>query len=77
MDVTVTPNSGGKAWMLTDLLGRNMGSVKISKFGLFIIDPAGHAVETMAPLGSKSYDTLDATLAAIEEHTRGVCRHAT
>jgi len=44
--------------------------------GTFVIQPAGHAAETMAALTSKSFKSLDAALAAVEEHTRGVCRHA-
>lgn len=75
MDVTVKATSID-AWSLTDLLGRDMGCVK--KAGaVFKIQPAGHAVETMADLALRSYPSLDLALAAIEEHTRGVCRRVT
>jgi hypothetical protein len=72
MDVMVTA-AGNDAWTMTDLLGREMGSVK-QKGDIFTIRPSGNAVKTMAALTSKSYKSLDAALAAIEEHTRGVCR---
>src|SRR4051812_46908800 len=53
-----------------------MGYVREIDAGIFKIQPEGHAVQTMALLISKSYSSLDEALAAIEEHTRGVCRHA-
>ena len=76
MDVTVTAEPDGETRMLTDLLGRDMGRVEKLGVNIFMIRTAGHAVETMVALTSKSYTSLDAALAAIEEHTRGVCRHA-
>ena len=76
MDVIVTADLDGKVWMMTDLLGRDMGHVRESKLGRFVIEPAGQAVKTMMALKSESYPSLDAALAAIEVHTRGVCRLA-
>ncbi len=76
MDVTVTPTPAEKAWTLTDLLGRDMGCVEKTEFNTFMIRPAGHAIETLAGLVSQSYASLDAALAAIEEHTRSACRRA-
>jgi hypothetical protein len=76
VDVTVTATPDKTAWTLTDLLGRDMGSVREAGPGIFKIQPEGHAIETMAALVSKSYASLDDALAAIEEHTRGVCRRA-
>ena len=72
MDVIVTA-AGNDAWTMTDLLGRDMGIVK-QNGDIFTIRPSGNAVKTMAALTSKSYKSLDVALAAIEEHTRGVCR---
>jgi len=76
VDITVTATADEKAWTLTDLLGRDMGCVREVGASIFKIQPEGHAVETMAALVSKSYASLDEALAAIEEHTRGVCRRA-
>jgi hypothetical protein len=76
VDVTVTATPDNTAWTLTDLLGRDMGCVREVGAGIFKIQPEGRAVETMAALVSKSYASLDEALAAIEEHTRGVCRRA-
>ena len=72
MDVMVT-GGGSDAWIMTDLLGRDLGSVK-QNGDIFTIRPSGNAVKTMAALTSKSYKSLDVALAAIEEHTRSVCR---
>jgi hypothetical protein len=74
MDVTVTANAEKGEWPLTDLLGRNMGCVAETEPGVFRIKPQGQAVATMAALTSKTFASLDVALAAIEEHTRGVCR---
>ena len=76
MDVTVTTMPDGKGWALTDLLGRDMGRIAETQPGVFMIQPAGNAIETMAAIVSPSYRSLDDALAAIEEHTRGVCRRA-
>ncbi len=74
MDVTVTASAKPGERALTDLLGRNMGCVAETEAGIFRIQPKGQAVATLAALTSKTYTSLDIALAAIEEHTRGVCR---
>lgn len=74
MDVTVTTMPDGNSWGLTDLLGRDMGQVTRTPSGTFMIQPAGNATATLAAITSPSYASLDAALAAIETHTRGVCR---
>lgn len=74
MDVIVTLTEGGAAWELTDLLGRSMGFITAGPGDLFTIHPQGHAVETMAGMKTGPHPSLDAALAAIEMHTRGVCR---
>lgn len=75
MDVIVTrvPGEPG-AWSLVDLLGRSMGFIVETSPGKFVVNPAGFAVETMAGLRSGPFGSLDAALAEIERHTRGVCR---
>jgi hypothetical protein len=40
----------------------------------FSIHPVGKALETFSALAAKTYESLDEALAAIEMHTRGVCR---
>jgi hypothetical protein len=74
MDVIVTPVEGGTVWQLTDLLGRSMGHIRASAPHQFKIYPAGHALETMAGILQGPHGSLDAALAEIERHTRGVCR---
>ena len=74
MDVILKVNADGNAWTMTDLLGHNMGNLSETQSGTFMIEPAGQAVETMKALTKGPYKSLDAALAAIEEHTRGVCR---
>ena len=76
MDVVVTEIPNETSWGLTDLLGRDMGRITVTKPGTFMILPAGNAVETFGLIVSKPYASLDIALAAIEEHTRGVCRRA-
>lgn len=75
LDITVTPTEDGKAWNLTDLLGRPMGRITEASAQQFTIHPDGHARETMAGIEQGPFASLDAALAAIEKHTRGVCRH--
>ena len=74
MDVIVTPAEGGAVWQLTDLLGRSMGRITASAPRQFVIHPEGHASETMAGIRQGPHASLDAALAEIERHTRGVCR---
>ena len=75
LDIIVTPTDDGKAWNLTDLLGRPMGRITEASAKQFTIHPDGHALETMAGIDHRPFTSLDAALAAIERHTRGVCRH--
>ena len=77
MDVVVIPTDGGTVWHLTDLLGRSMGNIREDASRQFMIYPEGHAFETMADTHRGPYDSLDAALAEIERHTRGVCRRST
>jgi hypothetical protein len=74
LDVIVTPIVDGKAWSLTDLLGRPMGRITEAFAKQFTIHPDGYARETMAGIEHGSFASLDAALAAIEKHTHGVCR---
>ena len=74
MDVIVTGAEQGTVWRLTDLLGRSMGSVIQKSPDQFMIHPEGHAVETMTGIQQGPHVSLDAALAEIERHTRGVCR---
>jgi hypothetical protein len=74
MDVIVTPAEEGTVWQLTDLLGRSMGRIAAGAPRQFMIYPEGHASETMAGMQRGPHASLDAALAEIERHTRGVCR---
>lgn len=74
LDIIVTPSDNGKAWDLTDLLGRSMGRIAEASDQQLAIYPAGQALTTMAGMSHGPYLSLDAALAAIEKHTRGVCR---
>lgn len=73
MDVIVEA-SEERTWILTDLLGRSMGRVRQGETHGFMIQPEGHAQETMAGMELGPHASLDAALAEIERHTRGVCR---
>lgn len=74
LDVIVTPTADGRIWNLTDLLGRPMGRITEAPAQQFTIHLEGYALETMAGTEHGPFATLDAALAAIEKHTRGVCR---
>ena len=76
LDVIVTPTDDGRAWNLTDLLGRPMGRIAEASAQQFTVHPGGHALETMAGIEPGPFASLDAALAAIEKHTRGVCRRS-
>jgi hypothetical protein len=73
MDLIVARSDGGE-WTLTDLLGRTMGVIEESNPRAYTIRPDGQAVEAMAGLRPGPYPSVDDALAAIERHTRGVCR---
>lgn len=73
MDLIVA-RAEGADWSLTDLLGRAMGEIVEREPGAFTIRPEGQAVGAMAGLRPGPYPSLDDALAAIERHTRGVCR---
>jgi len=75
LDITVTPTDDGRAWNLTDLLGRPMGRITEASAQQFTIHSDGHAREIMAGIEQGPFVSLDAALATIEKHTRGVCRH--
>lgn len=74
MDVMVKPVAGGNEWRLTDLLGRSMGVVRAVEGGTFLVEPDGNARVTMTGMRCGPFNSLDDALAAIETHTRGVCR---
>ena len=74
VDVIVTTAEGETVWRLTDLLGRSMGSIVKNASHQFTICPEGHALETMAGIERGPHASLDAALAEIERHTRGICR---
>ncbi len=73
MDVIVTDIQGGQEWALTDLLGRSMGRIAKTPNNEFTVQPDGHALQTMAGMKHGPHATVDAALAEIEKHTRGVC----
>ena len=54
-----------------------MGTIREDASHQFTIYPEGHAFETMADMHRGPYASLDAALAEIERHTRGVCRRST
>jgi hypothetical protein len=58
LDVIVTPIVEGKAWNLTDRLGRPMGRITEVSAKQFTLHPEGYALETMADI----------------ENRRGACR---
>jgi hypothetical protein len=72
--VIVSPTHAGATWKLTDLLDRSMGHITAGLEDLFIIHPCGQAVETMSGMNLGPHPSLDAALAEIEKHNRGVCR---
>jgi hypothetical protein len=74
LDVIVTPAQDERAWNLVDLLGRSMGRIAEAAPKRFVIHPDGHALETMDGMNHGPHASLDAALAEIEKHTRGVCR---
>jgi hypothetical protein len=53
----------------------SMGRITEAFAQQFTIHPEGHALETMAGIEPGPFVSLNAALAAIEKHTRGVCRY--
>jgi hypothetical protein len=52
-----------------------MGSIIEAPAQQFTIHPDGHAREIMGGIEHSPFVSLEAALAAIEKHTRSVCRH--
>jgi hypothetical protein len=77
VDLIVVAAEGGTVWQLTDLLGRSKGNIRENASHQFTIYPEGRAFETMADIQRGPHASLDAALAEIERHTRGVCRRST
>jgi hypothetical protein len=73
VDLSVKPIADGTAWELADLLGRSMGNIRQTAVNEFTIHPEGHALTTMEGIRLGPHASLDAALAEIEKHTRGVC----
>ena len=77
MDVMVTRAADAwNAWTLTDLLGRPMGRITEYLGPRFIIEPSERMRSVMKKVAPGPHPSLDAALAEIEKHTRGVCRLA-
>ncbi|CAN7619408.1 hypothetical protein [Bosea sp. LjRoot237] len=74
MDIDVTQKRDGTAWLLTDLLGRDMGYIEDRAEGEFMIYPAGQALHMMEAMRRGPFKSLDDALAEIERFTRGTCR---
>ena len=74
MDIDVTSKPDEATWLLTDLLGRQMGRIAEEAVDAFRIHPAGQALQTMASMKRGPFKTLDEALAEIERFTRGTCR---
>jgi len=72
MDVIVKASAG--FYLLTDLLGRPMGSIVEDGAGQFTIRSLGLAADTMTGMKHGPFACVDDALAEIERHTRGVCR---
>lgn len=70
----VTSVAERNEWVLTDLLGRSMGLIRVTENGSLLIEPDGNARATMTGMRCGPFNALDDALAAIETHTRGVCR---
>ena len=60
MDITVAPTDDGRAWTLTDLLGRPMGRITEGSAQQFTIHPEGHTRETIAGIEHGPFACLDA-----------------
>ena len=74
MDVIVDTGPREGTWTLVDLLGRTMGVIVEEAPQTFFVRPAGNAIATMKTMRAGPFNSLDQALAAIETHTRGVCR---
>jgi hypothetical protein len=72
MDMIVKQAGGGR-WKLIDLLGRDVGDV-VKSGERFDVHPSEHGGDAMLETDLGPFHTLDDALAAIERHTRGLCR---
>lgn len=74
MDLIVDAGPREGTWTLVDLLGRTMGVIVEEAPQTVFVRPAGKAIATMKSMRAGPFNALDQALAAIEIHTRGVCR---
>lgn len=73
MDITVKPVSA-TAWLLIDLLGRDVGTVEEKAPEDFRIAPGERVADNMKAMKLGPYASLDEALSAIETFTRSTCR---
>jgi hypothetical protein len=75
MDITVTRAADcRRAWTLTDLLGRPLGSILEEPGRRFFIDPEGRGAALMAKVDRGPHPSLEEALTAIEKHAPCTCR---
>jgi hypothetical protein len=74
LDITVIPTDDGRAWTLTDLLGRPMGRITEASAQPFTIHPDGHALKPLSCIDPEPFAPLEAALAAAEKHDRSGVR---
>jgi hypothetical protein len=74
MDVVVTPaelKSAG-TWMLSDRLGRPLGTITEVSPSLFVID--ANRASGLSGMGTANFPSLDDAMTAIARHMKGECQ---
>lgn len=74
MDLIVARTGDPTVWVLNDLLERDIGSIVEAPSNTFNIHVVATNRDLLGGLKLGPYTSLDSALAAIETHTRGICR---
>jgi hypothetical protein len=73
VDVVVTPATAAPdTWILSDRLRRQLGELRQSSSGGFVISPEPESA--LAGMGLASYASLDDAMSAIATHMKGLCQ---
>jgi hypothetical protein len=76
LDFTIERIPGEQVWLLTDLLGRSLGTIRMTADGRFTITPADLIRGMLSRTNPGPYLSLDEALNAVEKRLQGVGRHA-
>jgi hypothetical protein len=74
MDVLVTPERGGRLWLMSDQLKRPLGKIEMDRLGRYLIVIHQSGFAALGGLEKAAYPSLHDVLAEIKACVGGDCR---